>query len=269
MADKLKLGKNTKIQEDYNKLIEKIKKDSEKNQIFPGYMVELDAIKKNPKRYFKNTTSHKLTKSDKIFLDLINKCAMKPFFEGENKVSIDKSLEIGPFYLANEFTKKNKKSLSDGIYIYTLTNNKYKKIKCIPFSIYEETTKTFYFLNRQNYYVQDVCNTDFKDFKPDLAPEFCHYHIIKDVDKKTAYDLALFYRAFIYLEINYHKNKKYQKTLGLKTTNFMSINIYDYPGNPTIFMIADYGIPDKNLNHKDMSMIKNGLLSYLQVLGKI
>ena len=35
----------------------------------------------------------------------------------------------------------------------------------------------------------------------------------------------------------------------------MVINIHDYPGNPYIFMLADYGINDKSLNNKEIQEI--------------
>ena len=246
------MNTDSKHEKESKLLIEKAKNDLGKKKGYPGYDLELQAIK-DPKfknKYFSNPKPYKLTSIEKDRLKDIHNIGYRPFYEDENLLSLEKSKLIGPFYMEDEFFSKNKKSLSDGIYLATLTKNKYKRIKCLPFAIYEEKTKTFYFLNRQSPFMEDICKTDYnKKF------QFCNHYIIKNVDIKTAYSLALFFRISVYLEINYYKNKNYLKYLGLKTTNFIVTNIHDYPGNPYIFMIADYGIKDKSLNNKEIQEI--------------
>lgn len=244
------MNTDSKHEKESKLLIEKTKNDLAKKKGYPGYDLELQAIKDPKLKYFSNPKPYKLTSIEKDRLREIDNFGYKPFYEDENLLSLKKSKVIGPFYMEDEFFSKNKKTLSDGIYLATLTNNKYKRIKCLPFAIYEEKTKTFYFLNRQNFFMEALCKADY-----DKKFQFCNHYIIKNVDPDTAYSIALFFRISVYLEINYYKNKEYLKNLGLKTTNFMVINIHDYPGNPYIFMLADYGIKDKSLNNKEIQEI--------------
>ena len=251
-----------------SKLLELVKKDLQKDpSTYFTFLNDLEFIQNNPKKYFEDYKIYKLLDHEKDLLNIIHNTCYDLFIKREAVASL-KSEIIGPFLSTKELDlnnkdKKNRKT-SDGYYLSTLTNNKFKKIKCIPYAIYVADTKKYYYLNLLSLYKKSVCNTaEFKNF------DFCNYSVFSDIDKHLADALSLYLRLIVYSEINVYKNKIFLNRLGLNTQNLIMISSDSgIKGNPTMYILADYGIKDKNPKDKEVNKTLNTLASAFQLVQR-
>lgn len=250
-----------------SKLLELVKKDLQDPNIHFVFLKGLEFIQNNPKAYFEDYKIYKLLDHEKDLLNIIHNTCYDLFINREAVASL-KSEIIGPFLSIKELDlnnedKKNRKA-SDGYYLSTLTNNKFKKIKCIPYAIYEADTKKYYYLNTLSLYKKSVCNTsELKNF------DFCNYSVFSDIDKHLADALSLYLRVMVYSEIHVYKNKTFHKKLGLNTQNLIMISSDSgIKGNPTMYILADYGIKDKNPKDKEVNKTLNTLASAFQLVQR-